>query len=147
MTMMILAAITDRRPIMFIARSTLRMIKPGPASRLLVRGILGERREVKKLTKSRVRLWVLIAEIDMTHAYKQFLRISQRDSNPTSSGIGLVASFEARLYVYCATGNCRKQSLIERGYLIELLRIERRKYREMPSRQSTSAKALERERE
>jgi len=47
-TIMILAAITARSPIMFIARITLRMMKPGPASRLLVRGILGERFWLRK---------------------------------------------------------------------------------------------------
>jgi hypothetical protein len=33
--------------------------------------------------------------------------------------------------------------LIERGYLIDLLLMKRRKYREMPSRQSTGAMSLE----
>jgi hypothetical protein len=42
-TIIMLAAMTAMRPIMFIARITLRMMKPGPASRLLVRGIPGER--------------------------------------------------------------------------------------------------------
>jgi hypothetical protein len=51
MTMMILAAITAKSPMIFMARRTLRMMKPGPASRLLVSGILGERLEVKKLTE------------------------------------------------------------------------------------------------
>ena len=45
-----LAAITARRAVMFIARMTLRMMKPGPASVLLVRGIFSERRLLRKLT-------------------------------------------------------------------------------------------------
>lgn len=74
MTMIILAAMTDRRAVMFIARSTLRMIKPGPASRLLVRGILGERREEKKLTITRISIQVTMLCTRMTHAYKQFVK-------------------------------------------------------------------------
>jgi hypothetical protein len=53
--------------------------------------------------------------------------------------------FEARLCVCCATGDCREQVRLERVYLIDLLRIKRRKWREMPSRQSTGAKSLEKE--
>lgn len=42
MTMIMLAVMTDKRATMFIARSKFKMIKPGPASRLLVVDMLGE---------------------------------------------------------------------------------------------------------
>jgi hypothetical protein len=45
-----LAAMTARRVVMFIARITFRMMKPGPARVLLLRGIFSERRFLRKLT-------------------------------------------------------------------------------------------------
>lgn len=53
-TIIKLAATTANKPVMFIARKTLRIMNPGPASRLLVTGISDdfseERRRLKKLT-------------------------------------------------------------------------------------------------
>jgi hypothetical protein len=50
-TMIMLAAMTANKPTMFIARITLRMMKPGPAKRLLVSGILGERLLLRNETR------------------------------------------------------------------------------------------------
>jgi hypothetical protein len=61
--MIILAAMTASRAVMFIARMTLRIMKPGPASRLLVMGILGEFRLLfRNETKSKVRWKQLISQ-------------------------------------------------------------------------------------
>lgn len=49
-TMTKLAAMTASRLVMFIARITFRMIKPGPARVLLVMTIFGERFVLRKLT-------------------------------------------------------------------------------------------------
>ena len=45
-----LAAMTARSAVMFIARITFRMMKPGPARVLLLRGIFSECRFLRKLT-------------------------------------------------------------------------------------------------
>jgi len=72
MTMIILAAMTASRPMIFMALITLRMMKPGPASRLLVRGILGERLLLRKETELNVRqIWHNDCKILNTYAYSE----------------------------------------------------------------------------
>lgn len=53
-TIIMLAVITARKPMMFIARITLRMMKPGPASLLLVMGCIVGVRLVVRLRKETV---------------------------------------------------------------------------------------------
>jgi hypothetical protein len=82
---------------MFMALTTLRMIKPGPASRLLVRGILGERLLLRKETESESQTGLATYFADnMTYAYSECTPFTDDCRPAVNGGIFFGRRLEAR---------------------------------------------------